>query len=68
MNNNSIEFQLENDPLISDLMKRYNLWEFKSSVFIEIYKNLLWLWYHQKEIHDYYDLWDDYYDFIKKFI
>jgi hypothetical protein len=64
----SIDFQLKNDPLISELYKKYKPWKIKSSNFIEIYRNLLWLWYSKQEIHDYFELEDSYNDFIKSFI
>lgn len=68
---NNIKFQLENDPIISELYKKYKKnkpGKIKSFEFIEIYKNLLWLWYSQEKIHEYFELEEDYKDFIINFL
>lgn len=64
----TIEFQLENDPIISELHKKYKPGKVKSSEFRDIYKNLLALWYSQEEIHEYFELEDDYKDFIQNYL
>ena len=67
-NINSIEFQIENDPILLELYKNYKPGKIKSYTFIEIYKNLLLLGYDKDEINVYFNLDDDYNNFIEKFI
>ena len=65
---NNIEFQLKNDPVISELYKNYKPGKIKSGIFIDIYKNLMGLWYSQEDIHKYFELKEDYKDFIINFL
>lgn len=63
----TIEDILKENPVVSELYNNFKPGKYKTVTFVKIYKNLNALWFSNEEINNYFDLKDDFADFVKSF-